>query len=70
VKRQEGNEWACQSSEVWWGSIHQVCGSKERFIPIFEQHGGGGKEGKNYFNNVSMFALNNPILLMSMGTGE
>jgi hypothetical protein len=57
--------WGVKIQEFGGGSINEVGGSKKCFVPIFQWHGGGGKKSKIHLNNVSMFALDNPILLVS-----
>jgi hypothetical protein len=50
-----------------WKTINEKYGCEQCFIPKFERHAGMSKKRQSYFNDVSLFALSRPILLMCMG---
>jgi hypothetical protein len=59
----------CEGNNFTRNSIY-TCGSKESFIPKFKGRRSTGKERQANFNNVSMFPLDNSILLMCMPVGN
>jgi hypothetical protein len=60
----------CEGNNFTRNSIYDICGSKESFAPKLKGHRSTGKERQADFNNVSMFPLNNSILLMCMRAGN
>jgi hypothetical protein len=48
--------------------IYEKRGCEKSFIPIFERHGGIGKQSKPNFNNMAMFSLSRIISLVGMRT--
>jgi hypothetical protein len=47
-------------------TIYELGCSKKNFVPIFQGHRSMSKESETHLNNVSMFMLSNPILLLGV----
>jgi hypothetical protein len=55
---------------AWWGAVYKVGSCQKRLIPIFYGHRSVSKKGKTHLNDVSMFALSCPILLVDVGARD
>jgi hypothetical protein len=49
-----------------WSAIDEMCGREKSLIPILLRYRCICKKGKTYVNNVTVFSLNDTILLVSV----
>ena len=50
-------------------AVNKIASSLKSIIPISKRHVSMGEERETSFNNVTMFALNGALLLMSVRIG-